>query len=48
MLCVGLAVVEAAVEDADESVSERSGGLVVVLAAGASVVVEGPGAGGGV
>ncbi len=45
MLCVGLAVVEAAVEDADESVAEGAEGFVVGVSLGASVVVVGAGAG---
>ena len=42
---VGGAGAEAAVEVADEPVAERSEGLVVEVAGGSSLVVEGPTAG---
>ena len=45
-LVVGGAVSQAAVEDADEPVGECAQGLVVCRAAGAVLVVVGPGAGG--
>ena len=41
VLAVGVVVAEAAVQDADESVAQCTQGLVVQVAGGAVVVVEG-------
>ena len=45
MFVVGGVGLQAAMEDADESVGELAQGGVVVLAAGGELVVVGPGAG---
>ena len=46
-MCPGCVVAEAAVQDADEPVTEGAEGLVVQVAGGAALVVVGPRAGAG-